>query len=77
MQAEDRVHRIGQQDSVLIKYLIAHGTADDHIWPMIKTKLDLLNKVGLSKDTFDNTELIKVSDSTLVNYVAGDVKETR
>ena len=28
------------------------GTADDELWPMIQKKLDVLNKVGLSKDNF-------------------------
>jgi len=32
VQAEDRVHRIGQQDSVTVQYLIARNTADDYIW---------------------------------------------
>jgi len=32
VQAEDRVHRIGQQDSVNVQYLIARNTADDYIW---------------------------------------------
>ncbi|KAF1744236.1 hypothetical protein MXB_2963, partial [Myxobolus squamalis] len=31
MQAEDRVHRIGQQNEVTIIYLIAKGTIDDQI----------------------------------------------
>lgn len=61
-QAEDRAHRIGQQDSVLVQYLIAKGTADDHLWPMIQRKLDVLNKAGLSKDNFlhSNTTVVKV-----------------
>lgn len=32
MQAEDRVHRIGQSSSVGIHYLVAKGTADDYLW---------------------------------------------
>merc|ERR1719323_2638107 len=51
-QAEDRAHRIGQTDSVTIRYLVATGTADDHLWTIISQKLDVLNKAGLSKDNF-------------------------
>lgn len=32
IQAEDRVHRIGQTSSVGIHYLVAKGTADDYLW---------------------------------------------
>lgn len=32
VQAEDRVHRIGQQSSVNIHYLIGRGTVDDELW---------------------------------------------
>ena len=32
LQAEDRVHRIGQSSSVTIHYLVARGTADDYLW---------------------------------------------
>jgi len=55
-QAEDRVHRIGQTDSVVCQYLVARGTADDSLWPMIQKKLVVLNKAGLSKDNFEESE---------------------
>ncbi|KPM08552.1 SWI/SNF subfamily A-like protein [Sarcoptes scabiei] len=54
-QAEDRVHRIGQQDNVRVIYLVARGTIDEIIWPLISKKLDVLNKAGLSRDTFSDT----------------------
>lgn len=61
-QAEDRAHRIGQQDSVLIQYLVAKNTADDYLWPLVMTKLDVLNRAGLSKDNFQS------ADTTAVNF---------
>ncbi|CAH8493908.1 unnamed protein product [Heterobilharzia americana] len=42
VQAEDRAYRIGQVDSVLIRYLIAEQTADDFIWPLVERKLEVL-----------------------------------
>ena len=52
MQAEDRAHRIGQMDCVNVHYLLAKGTTDDHIWPLILKKLNTLESVGLGKNNF-------------------------
>lgn len=49
-QAEDRVHRIGQNDNVVIQYLIARNTVDDYIWPLIQKKINVLNAVGLDQN---------------------------
>jgi len=49
LQAEDRVHRIGQKNTVQINYLLAKGTLDDKIWPLLQKKLSVLDKVGLTK----------------------------
>lgn len=57
VQAEDRAHRIGQKDSVVVHYLVARKTADDHIWPLIQNKLEVLGKVGLSDDKLDDTKM--------------------
>ncbi|KAG8431649.1 hypothetical protein GDO86_020616 [Hymenochirus boettgeri] len=55
IQAEDRVHRIGQTSSVNIHYLVAKGTADDYLWPMIQEKIKVLGQAGLSEVNFSET----------------------
>ncbi|XP_067373187.1 SWI/SNF-related matrix-associated actin-dependent regulator of chromatin subfamily A-like protein 1 isoform X2 [Channa argus] len=57
IQAEDRVHRIGQTSNVNIHYLVAKGTADDHLWPMIQDKMNVLEQVGLSESNLSNNSL--------------------
>ena len=52
VQAEDRAHRIGQCDSVNVHYLLAKGTTDDNVWPLILKKLNTLESVGLGKNDF-------------------------
>ncbi|XP_061718834.1 SWI/SNF-related matrix-associated actin-dependent regulator of chromatin subfamily A-like protein 1 isoform X2 [Cydia pomonella] len=54
-QAESRAHRIGQRGGVCARYLLARGTCDDHMWPMLQGKLNVLNNVGLSGDSFEGT----------------------
>uniref|UniRef100_UPI003AB0F028 SWI/SNF-related matrix-associated actin-dependent regulator of chromatin subfamily A-like protein 1 n=1 Tax=Centroberyx gerrardi TaxID=166262 RepID=UPI003AB0F028 len=54
IQAEDRVHRIGQTSNVDIHYLVAKGTADDHLWPMIQGKMNVLEQVGLSESNLSD-----------------------
>ena len=45
MQAEDRVHRIGQNSSAVnIHYLIAQGTCDDLIWDSIAHKMRVVGR---------------------------------
>uniref|UniRef100_A0A667YDG0 SWI/SNF-related matrix-associated actin-dependent regulator of chromatin subfamily A-like protein 1 n=1 Tax=Myripristis murdjan TaxID=586833 RepID=A0A667YDG0_9TELE len=54
IQAEDRVHRIGQTSNVDIHYLVAKGTADDYLWPMIQDKMNVLEQVGLSESNLSD-----------------------
>ncbi|KAH1016447.1 hypothetical protein HUJ04_007664 [Dendroctonus ponderosae] len=51
-QAEARVHRIGQENAVLIQYLLASGTADDYMWQLLQKKQDILREMGLTKEVF-------------------------
>ncbi|KAI4457252.1 dna annealing helicase and endonuclease zranb3 family member [Holotrichia oblita] len=60
-QAESRAHRIGQEDEVIARYLLAPGTADDAMWHIIQEKQQTLNQIGLSKESFDNVSVSKQS----------------
>ncbi|KAI1702679.1 RNA recognition motif domain-containing protein [Ditylenchus destructor] len=44
MQAEDRAHRVGQKNPVIIQYMLARKTADEEIWGRILEKLDVLDR---------------------------------
>ena len=36
--------------------MCSRGTADDSLWPMIQKKLEVLNRAGLSKDNFEDSD---------------------
>jgi len=40
VQAEDRAHRIGQHSAVNIHYVLANGSIDDIIWPVVMRKVE-------------------------------------
>eukprot|EP00760_Papus_ankaliazontas_P037734 PhM_4_TR8733/c0_g1_i1/m.82555/K14440/SMARCAL1, HARP; SWI/SNF-related matrix-associated actin-dependent regulator of chromatin subfamily A-like protein 1 len=40
-QCEDRVHRIGQKNCCTAKYLLAQGTIDEILWPILQAKLEV------------------------------------
>ncbi|KAG8520838.1 SWI/SNF-related matrix-associated actin-dependent regulator of chromatin subfamily A-like protein 1 [Galemys pyrenaicus] len=70
IQAEDRVHRIGQSSSVGIHYLMAKGTADDYLWPLIQEKIKVLGEAGLSDANF--SEMTEATD-----YFCKDPKQQK
>ncbi|KAM6178354.1 SWI/SNF-related matrix-associated actin-dependent regulator of chromatin subfamily A-like protein 1 [Rhynchocyon petersi] len=70
IQAEDRVHRIGQTSSVGIHYLVAKGTADDYLWPLIQEKIKILSEAGLSETNFS-----EITEAT--NYFYKDPKQQK
>lgn len=47
LQAEDRVHRIGQKKNVSIIFLLGRNTVDEIIWPKIIQKLKVLEKMDV------------------------------
>uniref|UniRef100_A0A8C8G808 SWI/SNF-related matrix-associated actin-dependent regulator of chromatin subfamily A-like protein 1 n=1 Tax=Oncorhynchus tshawytscha TaxID=74940 RepID=A0A8C8G808_ONCTS len=69
IQAEDRVHRIGQTSNVDIHYLVAKGTADDYLWPMIQEKMHVLEQVGLSESNLSE----KAESASFHSKVRGTV----
>lgn len=62
LQAEDRVHRIGQTTTVTIQYLLAKGTLDDELWPLIQKKIEILGETLDAKNEvnqWDDSEYSK------------------
>jgi SWI/SNF-related matrix-associated actin-dependent regulator 1 of chromatin subfamily A len=53
LQAEDRLHRVGQKNAVLVHYLIAPGTVEEKIVNLINKKAAVVRSV-LAGDTGDD-----------------------
>ena len=55
LQSEDRIHRVSQKNQCDIRYLIANDTLDQHIFKMLKFKLETLDKMldGRNDRTLD------------------------
>ena len=45
LQAEDRVHRIGQLSPVHITYFLGRGTVDEVLWPLLQKKMKTLGEL--------------------------------
>lgn len=45
IQAEDRAHRIGQNNVVNVTYFLADGTIDEILWPLVRQKIKTLGEV--------------------------------
>lgn len=45
LQAEDRVHRIGQTATVRVFYLLAKNSIDEVLWPLVRKKLQTLGHI--------------------------------
>jgi len=53
-QAEDRAHRIGQRDSVCVEYIIASGTIEELVWPMLQRRFQRMEStISTLRNHFD------------------------
>ncbi|KAM3957943.1 SWI/SNF-related matrix-associated actin-dependent regulator of chromatin subfamily A-like protein 1 [Aphomia sociella] len=74
-QAESRAHRLGRRGGVRARYLLAPGTADELMWRMLQGKLDVLNNVGLSKETFEDTTVThQETKNNITQYLTPNMK---
>jgi len=56
-QAEDRLHRIGQKNTVFCYYLIGNGTLDDHVANVLVDKsFEIDSIMDDNKESFENKE---------------------
>lgn len=69
LQAEDRIHRIGQMDSVDIHYLTAKNTFDEYVWPKMVEKLNVLEKLGIGKQELRDVESLNINQEILDKYM--------
>lgn len=70
LQAEDRIHRIGQTNDIEIHYLLGKGSVDEHVWPYILKKLTVLESLGIGNEDFDyiNDITKNLNQKTLDNF---------
>ena len=60
-QAEDRLHRIGQKNTVFSHYLVGDGTFDDYIASILTSKSDVIRKVlGDKAETTNNKKALEL-----------------
>ena len=60
-QAEDRLHRIGQKNTVFAYYLIGHGTLDDHVANILVDKSYEIDAIMDEKnESFENKQKAKL-----------------
>jgi SWI/SNF-related matrix-associated actin-dependent regulator of chromatin subfamily A-like protein 1 len=63
IQAEDRAHRIGQNNAVSVTYFLADGTIDEILWPLVRQKIKTLGEVVEGHENVD-INAVKASSSS-------------
>ncbi|XP_069472656.1 DNA annealing helicase and endonuclease ZRANB3 isoform X2 [Ambystoma mexicanum] len=82
-QAEDRAHRIGQNNNVHIHYLIAKGTLDTLMWGMLNRKANVTSnalngmkeKIQAEEDDKEKWDFLSFSKSWIPNDSLETIKD--
>lgn len=76
LQAEDRVHRIGQTKEVRVAYFLAEGSADVLLWPLLRAKMRVLGEVveGLEGKAGEAWQWMQVGASSVKRKSMSDNK---
>lgn len=63
-QAEDRIHRVGQKNSALVRYMICERSLDEHLWSIINRKSRIASSIldGVDASKFALTEEVAAID---------------
>jgi SWI/SNF-related matrix-associated actin-dependent regulator 1 of chromatin subfamily A len=72
-QAEDRCHRIGQQDSVTAWYVLAAGTIDERIGALIEHKRRIVESVTDGRTDADTATLTAILEDYLTHEDAEEI----
>lgn len=76
IQAEDRVHRIGQLKNVKIFYFFGINTIDELLWPLVRKKMQLLGEfVEGTTDQDLNAAVLNSNPNTKSESSAATVKK--
>ena len=61
LKSEDRIHRVSQKNQCDVRYIIAKDTLDEHIYKMLKFKLETLDKLldGRNDRTLDGNVVME------------------
>jgi hypothetical protein len=78
IQAEDRVHRIGQLKNVKIFYFFGINTIDELLWPLVRKKMQLLGEFveGTTDQDLTASVLTSTTASASGNSASKEKKDT-
>ena len=60
VQCEDRAHRIGQKNNVMVTYFLGHKTIDEQMFELIKSKADTANTITGATDQMETSYVDKM-----------------